>query len=161
MVFIFDPWWNKAAENQAIDRAHRIGQNKKVMSYKLITLGTIEEKILQLQEMKSKLFDDLIASEGAIKNKIILFKQAVQKDLPQNFELFFRKLLQNARTITDTNDYTILKLSDTDKELHRLIAHDDVLRALVIKAEKFHILVSNTKYPLFVKRMKALGYIIR
>ena len=65
MVFIFDPWWNKAAENQAIDRAHRMGQDKKVMSYKLITLGTIEEKILQLQEMKSKLFDDLIGTDGA------------------------------------------------------------------------------------------------
>lgn len=65
MVFIFDPWWNKSAENQAIDRAHRIGQNKKVMSYKLITLGTIEEKILKLQEVKSALLDSIISSDGA------------------------------------------------------------------------------------------------
>lgn len=64
MVFIFDPWWNKAAENQAIDRAHRIGQTSKVQSYKLITLGTIEEKILQLQELKSNLVDDLIAADS-------------------------------------------------------------------------------------------------
>lgn len=65
MVFIFDPWWNKAAENQAIDRTHRIGQNKKVMSFKLITLNTIEEKILKLQEAKSALFDNIISSDSA------------------------------------------------------------------------------------------------
>ena len=65
MVFIFDPWWNKAAENQAIDRAHRIGQQKKVLSYKLITLGTIEEKILKLQETKTALFDTIISSDSA------------------------------------------------------------------------------------------------
>lgn len=65
MVFIFDPWWNKSAENQAVDRTHRIGQDKKVMSYKLITLGTIEEKILKLQEVKSALLDAIISSDGA------------------------------------------------------------------------------------------------
>jgi superfamily II DNA or RNA helicase len=65
MVFIFDPWWNKSVENQAIDRTHRIGQNKKVMSYKLITLGTIEEKILKLQEVKSALLDAIISTDGA------------------------------------------------------------------------------------------------
>ncbi|MEO7311141.1 MAG: DEAD/DEAH box helicase [Chitinophagaceae bacterium] len=65
MVFIFDPWWNKAAENQAIDRAHRIGQDKKVFSYKIITKGTIEEKMLQLQEKKSELFNAIISADGA------------------------------------------------------------------------------------------------
>ncbi|MBF0389445.1 MAG: DEAD/DEAH box helicase [Desulfamplus sp.] len=64
-VFIFDPWWNKSAENQAIDRAHRIGQDKTVFSYKLITRGTIEEKILELQRLKSELFNTLISSDGA------------------------------------------------------------------------------------------------
>ncbi len=64
-IFIFDPWWNKAAENQAIDRTHRIGQDKTVFSYKLITRGTIEEKILELQNLKSELFDSLISSDGA------------------------------------------------------------------------------------------------
>ena len=63
MVFIFDPWWNKAAENQAVDRAHRMGQQSKVQSYKMITLGTIEEKILQLQEFKSGLIDELISTD--------------------------------------------------------------------------------------------------
>ena len=64
-VFIYDPWWNTAAENQAIDRTHRIGQTNTVFSYKLITKGTIEEKILQLQEKKKELFDALIASDNA------------------------------------------------------------------------------------------------
>ncbi|MEK7434780.1 MAG: DEAD/DEAH box helicase [Cyanobacteriota bacterium] len=64
-IFIFDPWWNKAAENQAIDRAHRIGQDKTVFSYKLITKDTIEEKILQLQEKKIELFDNIISSDDS------------------------------------------------------------------------------------------------
>jgi SNF2 family DNA or RNA helicase len=64
-IFIFDPWWNQAAENQAIDRAHRIGQDKTVFSYKLITRATIEEKILQLQKIKSELFDNLISTDDA------------------------------------------------------------------------------------------------
>ncbi|KEO74071.1 DEAD/DEAH box helicase [Anditalea andensis] len=65
MVFIFDPWWNKAAENQAIDRAHRIGQANTVMSYKLITKGTIEEKILLLQEKKRALLESIVSSDSA------------------------------------------------------------------------------------------------
>ncbi|MBF0227101.1 MAG: ATP-dependent helicase [Desulfobacterales bacterium] len=64
-IFIFDPWWNKSAENQAIDRTHRIGQDKTVFSYKLITRKTIEEKILKLQQVKSELFESLISSDGA------------------------------------------------------------------------------------------------
>lgn len=64
-IFIFDPWWNRAAENQAVDRTHRIGQDKTVFSYKLITRGTIEEKILALQQLKSELFDNIISSDGA------------------------------------------------------------------------------------------------
>ncbi len=65
MVFIVDPWWNKAAENQAIDRTHRIGQTRKVMAYKMITQGTIEEKILELQDKKAELFNAIIASDSA------------------------------------------------------------------------------------------------
>jgi len=64
-VFIFDPWWNKAAENQAIDRSHRIGQSRKVIAYKMITQGTIEEKILQLQEKKAELFNAIIGADAS------------------------------------------------------------------------------------------------
>ena len=63
-IFIFDPWWNVAAENQAIDRAHRFGQKNKVLAYKLITEGSIEEKIVQLQEKKKELFDNIISADG-------------------------------------------------------------------------------------------------
>ncbi|GAB4400925.1 MAG: DEAD/DEAH box helicase [Microscillaceae bacterium] len=65
MVYIYDPWWNLAAENQAIDRTHRIGQEKSVFTYKLITRHTIEEKILQLQTQKRALFDAVISSDTA------------------------------------------------------------------------------------------------
>lgn len=64
-VYIFEPWWNKAAEEQAINRLHRIGQKKTVTSYSLITVGTIEEKMLQLQSQKSELFDELISADTA------------------------------------------------------------------------------------------------
>jgi len=65
MVFIFDPWWNKAAESQAIDRTHRMGQDKTVLSYKMITQGTIEEKILLLQEKKAEIFNSIISADNA------------------------------------------------------------------------------------------------
>ncbi|BAU94435.1 helicase [Corynebacterium suranareeae] len=58
-VFLLDPWWNPAAENQAIDRAHRIGQTSNVMVYRMVSEGTIEEKVLQLQKKKAELFDAL------------------------------------------------------------------------------------------------------
>jgi len=67
-VFIFDPWWNKSAENQAVDRAHRMGQKNRVFSYKMITKGTIEEKILELQSQKQDMTDMIISGdEGGLK----------------------------------------------------------------------------------------------
>ncbi|MCG8309294.1 MAG: DEAD/DEAH box helicase [Cytophagales bacterium] len=62
-VFILDPWWNPAVEQQAIDRAHRIGQENKVFTYKFITKNTVEEKILNLQRRKVKLASELITTE--------------------------------------------------------------------------------------------------
>ena len=61
-VIHFDPWWNPAVEAQAADRAHRIGQKKVVTSYKLITRGTVEEKILALQARKRALTQGLLGS---------------------------------------------------------------------------------------------------
>ena len=63
-VFILDPWWNPAVEQQAIDRTHRIGQMKTVFYYKFISQGSIEEKILKLQASKQRLSDDLISDEA-------------------------------------------------------------------------------------------------
>lgn len=64
-VFIFEPWWNKAAEEQAINRLHRIGQTQKVLAYSIITQGTIEDKILTLQQQKAELFEGLIGSDSS------------------------------------------------------------------------------------------------
>lgn len=58
-VFLLDPWWNPAAENQAIDRTHRIGQTERVMVYRLVASDTIEDKVLALQDKKRALFDSL------------------------------------------------------------------------------------------------------
>lgn len=62
-VFILDPWWNPAVEQQAIDRTHRIGQDKKVFIYKFISKDTVEEKILALQRRKKSLANSLITTE--------------------------------------------------------------------------------------------------
>lgn len=62
-VFIIDPWWNPAVEQQAIDRSHRIGQTKTVFTYKFITKDTVEEKILALQQRKKELAGSIITSE--------------------------------------------------------------------------------------------------
>ncbi len=63
VVIHYDPWWNVAVQNQATDRAHRIGQTKKVVVYRMIAKGTIEEKIQKLQESKKALSDQIIQGE--------------------------------------------------------------------------------------------------
>jgi len=68
-VFLLDPWWNPAVENQAVNRAHRIGQKRHVFAYRFISMGTIEEKILKLQRKKSKLADIFIRSDSPL-NKL-------------------------------------------------------------------------------------------
>ena len=74
-VYLVDPWWNPAVENQAIDRAYRIGQHKNVMAVRLICPNTIEEKIMKLQSVKKDLVKDLIQNEG------IIFKNLTKKAL--------------------------------------------------------------------------------
>ncbi|HZI25931.1 MAG TPA: C-terminal helicase domain-containing protein, partial [Chryseolinea sp.] len=76
-VFILDPWWNPAVEAQAVDRAHRIGQKKKVFTYKFITRNTVEEKILMLQKRKLKLTTELITTEESF------MKQLTRDDISQ------------------------------------------------------------------------------
>ncbi len=68
-VFLFDPWWNTAVQQQAIDRTHRIGQTRPVFAYQMICKGTIEEKIIQLQERKQTLSNELIhGDDGFVKS---------------------------------------------------------------------------------------------
>jgi SNF2 family DNA or RNA helicase len=69
-VIHYDMWWNPAVENQATDRVHRIGQKKKVYSYKMVTLGTIEEKILSMQDKKRGLVKQLISADEEAISKL-------------------------------------------------------------------------------------------
>lgn len=64
VVIHYDPWWNLAVQNQATDRAHRIGQKKAVSVYKLIVKDSIEEKILHMQEAKQNLADEILSGES-------------------------------------------------------------------------------------------------
>jgi SNF2 family DNA or RNA helicase len=64
-VIHFDPWWNPAAENQASDRAHRIGQQQPVFVYRLIAAGSIEERIAELQERKAMLAESILEGGGS------------------------------------------------------------------------------------------------
>ena len=84
-VFIMDPWWNPAAEQQAVDRIHRIGQDKEVHVYRLVAEGTIEEKVMQLKESKAALFDAVVG-EGELASAAVtaedvreLFAPAVER----------------------------------------------------------------------------------
>lgn len=72
-VIHYDPWWNPAAEDQATDRAHRIGQTKTVFVYRLITKGTVEEKIMKLQDRKRDLVDSIIAADRSV-GKMLSFE---------------------------------------------------------------------------------------
>jgi superfamily II DNA or RNA helicase len=63
-VFLLDPWWNPAAESQAVDRAHRIGQTRTVMVYRMVAAGTIEEKVMALQRRKARLFHAVLDDDA-------------------------------------------------------------------------------------------------
>ncbi len=77
MVIHYDPWWNLSAENQATDRAYRIGQKNNVQVYKLITKNSIEEKIFDLQERKAKLIDNVLDTRTSFISK--LSKEEIMK----------------------------------------------------------------------------------
>lgn len=78
-VIIFDPWWNPAVEDQAVSRAHRIGQKNKVIAYKMITKDSIEEKILQLQMKKKKLVKNIVTTDAGF------FKNLQKEDIKNLF----------------------------------------------------------------------------
>jgi SNF2 family DNA or RNA helicase len=72
-VFLLDPWWNPASEAQAVDRTHRIGQTKSVMVYRMVSKGTIEEKVMALKAQKAKLFSQVMDDDA-------LFSSALTED---------------------------------------------------------------------------------
>ena len=77
-VILYDPWWNPAVENQAIDRAHRIGQTQPVIAYRMLTRSTIEEKIMTLQQKKNLMINNVLGEGG--------FTNLLQKE---DFEFLF------------------------------------------------------------------------
>jgi SNF2 family DNA or RNA helicase len=70
MVIHFDPWWNPAVEAQATDRAHRIGQKRTVYSVKLVTKGTVEEKVVEMQRRKQSIIDATLTTDEQIMQKL-------------------------------------------------------------------------------------------
>jgi len=74
-VYIVDPWWNPAVEQQAIDRAHRIGQTHKIFAYRMICKDSVEEKIVKLQERKLALTREIIQEDSAF------FKSLTREDI--------------------------------------------------------------------------------
>jgi SNF2 family DNA or RNA helicase len=84
LVIHFDPWWNPAVEDQATDRAHRIGQQKTVEVIKLIARGTIEEKIYNLQEKKKEIIKSVISEESSEES---LISQMTQEDIEDLFKI--------------------------------------------------------------------------
>ena len=70
MVIHYDPWWNISTENQATDRAYRIGQKNNVQVYKLITKNSIEEKIYELQQKKAELIDNMLSTKTSFINTL-------------------------------------------------------------------------------------------
>lgn len=86
MVIHYDPWWNVSTENQATDRAYRIGQKNNVQVYKLITKNSIEEKIYKLQKKKEKLIDNVLDTKTTFINK--LSKEDILSLLSKNCQQF-------------------------------------------------------------------------
>lgn len=112
-VIHYDPWWNPAVENQATDRAHRIGQTKPVFVYKAIAAGTIEERMLQLQEKKKAL------AEGVFDEK----KAASINITEQELEFLFRPLSDDPTVEESAGSY--FSKGSTDSSILRLPLNED------------------------------------
>ncbi|MBL0024292.1 MAG: DEAD/DEAH box helicase [Saprospiraceae bacterium] len=78
-MYIVDPWWNPAVEQQAIDRTHRIGQKNNIFAYKMICKDSVEEKIMQLQERKLNISKEIVQEDTAF------FKSLTTEDISYLF----------------------------------------------------------------------------
>jgi hypothetical protein len=95
-----------------------------------------------------------------LENKIALFKQTINQKLPDFWENYLQELISNSKEIRVKGNMRVFKLPAENKDLHRIIAQDNELRHIIIKAEGFHILVEEKQASAFINRMKALGYLI-
>jgi hypothetical protein len=99
-------------------------------------------------------------SHESIGNKITLFRQIVREKLPAFWETQFQTWLSNAVKLQEDITTKLFKIPANDKNLQRIIVTDDVLKKIILKAEKFYILVPSSKVSIFKSRMKELGYVI-
>ncbi|MCU0797208.1 MAG: DEAD/DEAH box helicase [Akkermansiaceae bacterium] len=119
-VILYDPWWNPAVENQAIDRTHRIGQKNKVIAYRLLTRDTVEEKIRILQHQKTQLVTNVLGDEGFASNLGLEDLQFIlshggedEEDMPQAARKGSSK---KADKVIDAGDLEGLDDDDDDAE---------------------------------------------
>lgn len=99
-------------------------------------------------------------SKSDLNIKIEFFRQTIRQQLPPFWNEYLNQLLQNSHSIKMEHTMGIFKLPPDNKELHRLVAQDNILRPLIIKAEKFFVLVEKNNIARFLNRMKELGYLI-
>ncbi|MBE7170129.1 MAG: hypothetical protein INR73_06040 [Williamsia sp.] len=95
-----------------------------------------------------------------LETKITLFRQTVGKKLPLFWDSYLQNLVDNSKAIKEQKKVVVYTLPSTHKDLHRVIAQDEVLRSIVIKAEQYIIIVSDDKNEAFTNRMKELGYLV-
>jgi len=95
-----------------------------------------------------------------LENKVSLFKQTVGQKLPDFWENYLEQLISNSKIIEQYTKLKVFKLPSDNKELHRIIAQDEELKKIIIKAEKFHVLVEENNHNIFINRMKVLGYLV-
>ncbi len=95
-----------------------------------------------------------------LETKIVLFKQTVGKKLPPFWDSYLQNLVDNSKAIKEQTKVVVYTLPAANKDLHRIIAQDEVLRNMVVKAEQFKIIVADDKNAAFTIRMKELGYLV-
>ncbi len=100
-------------------------------------------------------------STKSLENKIALFRQTIKQKLPDFWENYLNDLIENSKLLKGKNNVHVFSLPANNRDLLRVIAQDEVLRKLVIKAEQFHVIIENNNYNLFTNRMKELGYLIQ
>jgi len=96
-----------------------------------------------------------------IQTKVALFRQTIGTKLPEFWENYFKKLTSGSKLISRETDLIVFRIPQDDKELHRLLVHDEVLKKIVIKAEQYYILINKTNETVFRNRLKETGILLQ
>ncbi len=114
---------------------------------------------LNRYQVSNQSFLKACGTKEDLSEKIRLFRQVVGEDLPENWQQYFKELLDNCNPLKQVGPHAVFKLS-RNKALITLVAQDPVLRRLVLKAEDHHVIVFRTHLARFKSRMKELGYLL-